>query len=70
MNRAETIRQITEALNTLSEVDLHEVYERVRILRDKSVDDHSLQRPFVDEIERVKEQTRDLPGLPNDPQFT
>lgn len=71
MNREKAIRQITDELKTLSEPDLKAVQEQVRALRKKSTDkDFPPQPPFIDEIERVEEQTRGLPGARDNPQFT
>ena len=72
-NQEESIRQIVEELHQLPEAYLDNVYEIVRTLRinlsptssPRSTDQRE-PRPFVDEIERVKEQSRDIPGQQED----
>ena len=71
MNRAAIIRRITNELGHLSASDLEKVHEQIRQLRERPTDEApSSQPPFVDEIERVKEQTRDIPGTDEEKHFT
>lgn len=75
MHREETIRRITDELQQLPEAELEKVYNTVRTLRtnlpdtSSEEDTQSKNLPFVDEIERVQEQSRDLPGHQEDQHF-
>ena len=76
MTREETIRRINEDLQQLPEeylVVVREVVERLRaqLANDGASEqvDQSEPLPFVDEIERVKEQSRQVLGGGNDQQF-
>ncbi len=77
MNREETIRRINEDLQQLPEeyvAIVSGVVERLRaqLTSDKASKsaDQSEPLPFVDEIERVREQSRREPGWGEDQQFT
>ncbi len=67
MTREETIRRINEHLQQLPEEYLTvvcEVVERLRVqfTNDKASKPANQTLPFVDEIERVREQSRRGPG--------
>ena len=72
----ETIQQIVNELQQLPESYLGNVYEIVRTLRAQippSADhqpDQSEPPPFVDEIDRVQEQSQSIPGRRNDQYFS
>lgn len=76
MSREETIRRINEDLKHLPEPFLGNLYEAIGRLRRKIAKEgeqkvpSSEPLPFVDEIERVKEQSRNTPGRADDPHFT
>ena len=75
-DKEENIRRIVDELHQLPEPYLENVYEIVRTLRANlpSPEDQSSappeSPPFVDEIERVREQSRDVPGRREDQHFT
>ena len=64
MSQEKIISQIVDDLHQLPEHYLKNIYEVVHLLRTRLPEDTAQPEspPFVDEIERVKEQTRDLPG--------
>lgn len=78
MNARETlIHQITKELAHLPEEDLSILYGiaqrlRAQLTRDKPSEqaDQPEALPFVDEIDRVREQSRQVPGQNEDQQFT
>lgn len=75
MNTQKTlIDRITDELPQLPEEDLNLIYRLIeRLGGQRTKDQPSAQTgslPFVDEIERVKEQSRQVPGRDGDQQFT
>ena len=68
MTKEEIIGRIVNELPQLTDAELKKVYDMVRALRTTLPDTSSEKGiqpkdfPFVDEIERVQSQSRDLPG--------
>ena len=63
MSQEKLISQIVDDLQQLPEHYLKNIYKVVHLLRTRLPEDTAQHEPppFVDETERVKEQTRDLP---------
>ena len=78
MNQSEqSIRRIVDELQQLPEEYLESVYTIVSTLRanlpantTQKESPQPEQSPFIDETERVREQTRDIPGRREDQYFT
>ena len=76
-NKEDSIHRIIEELQRLPEPYLKSVYEIVRTMRTNLPALSPQQKgppaeppPFIDEIERVKEQSHDVPGRKGDQYFT
>ena len=72
MNREQLVRSIQEDLAYLSDASLKQLQEVAAQLRRQTTDEQ--QKPpepptFIDEIERVKQQSPPLPGHHDDASF-
>lgn len=73
MSREETIDRIVAELHRLPEPFITNLHQVIRMLREQheaeGAQPDTPTAPWVDEVERVKEQTRNVPGQTSDDQY-